>query len=169
MKTWPKRVLRAIGTINLAWALLGAVSLGGDIYIRARYFASHPGLADPRGPHGGQLFWLGVALEAAYLLLLTLVGLWVARLQRRGLWSTNALFSFQIVRYFVLGWAWYSVVSQPYPPHLASAIVSVPVGSVMEIEFLIGYPFIALIATNIAYSRLGDRAVAQEGLTSPQP
>ena len=157
-QSWPKWVLRTVGLINLVVTVLGVILLAGLIHTRARYFATHLGQVDPQGPHGGQLFWLGVALESIYLLLLTMVGLWVGRLQRRGLWTANTLFGFLIARFFLQGWAFYSLVSQGHPRHLAEVVASVPVGSVMDLQFVVWYPFIALVATNIAYSRLTDRA-----------
>jgi len=156
MKAWPKRILRTIGVMDLVFAPFGLWMVVAGFSWREGFSLYHPDFTSSRVPYAAELYWGDVTLELFCLIFLTLTGLAVLRLQRRGLRMTNALFTFEIVRFLAEGTAFYILAGHPggNAELVAQMIVSASTVQGTTPQIITGFPVIALIATNIAYREL---------------
>ncbi len=167
MKIWPKGALRALGGLDIALALVGIFYLSESVTHYGRSILAHPELARPNIPHVVELYWGGAALELLCIVFLVLTGLSVVRLQPRGLWMTNVFFGFQIVRFLATANAVYALVQHPSQEIkvIAMTIIAATQMAGTDVGFIVGFPLIALVITNLGYHSLRRADALSERFT----
>ncbi len=147
-----------IGSLDLLMALAGVFFYVYDFASPGNNFILQPErLMDSKAPYLYQAYCVDMTVDLVCVLLLTLAGLSVIRLQPRGLWISNAAFLLEIDDFllgpltlpFLLAWG------------EKGKLIAFSIGGVAgighpatNIQVLIGYPIWALIVTNIAYRKL---------------
>jgi len=157
VNNWPRWTLRVIGALDLLMAFAGVFFYAYAFTPGNNFILQPERLMDNQAPYQYQAYCAEMIVDLACVLLLTVAGLSVVRLQRRGLWISNAAFLLKIVD-FLLG-----PLTLPWLLNWGEEgkLIAVSIGAVAgighpgtNIQIMIGYPIWALMVTNIAYHKL---------------
>ena len=158
-----KTLIRSFGIANWFCGLTGAYFLVDGLR-RVNHFG--------RYPYEARAYYFLVAINAVFLLAIFLTGYWLILIRRRGVVFSNYVFSMEI-----LFWVLSSLISLKFAMSSNATAVSIgmslgAVGGIgnmgTNLQFLTGYPLIALIALNLARRHL-DRKRSWKALQPSQP
>jgi len=149
VRDWGRTLIRSFGIANWFYGLTGAYFLIDGLR-KVHHFGHYP--------YEEKAYYLYVSVNALFLFAVFLTGYWLILIRRRGAVLSNYVFSLEIL-FFVLS----SLVALELATSGNAAAVSVgmslgAVGGIgnmgTNLQFLTGYPLIALIAVNLARRHL---------------
>lgn len=145
MRDWGRILIRSFGIANWFYGLTGSYFLVDALW-RANHFGPYP--------YEARAYYFLVTINALFLLAIFLTGYWLILIRRRGAVLSNYVFSMEI-----LFWVLSSLVSLKLAMsgNATGVSVGMSLGAVWGIgnmgtalQFLTGYPLIALVALNLA-------------------
>ena len=163
MRDWGRILIRSFGIANWFYGLTGAYLLVDGLW-RVNHFGPNP--------YEAKAYYLYVAINALFLSAIFLAGYWLIQIRRRGTVFSNYVFSLEIAF-----WVLCEVVELTLmmSGNATAASVGKSLGAVEGIgnmgtalQFLTGYPLIALVALNLARRHL-DRKRSWNALQPSQP
>ena len=149
MRDWGRTLIRSLGIANLFYGLTGAYFLIDGLR-KVHHFGQYP--------YEAKAYYLYVSVNAVFLFAVFLTGYWLILIRRQGAVFSNYVFPLEIL-FFVLS----SLVALELGMSGNATAVSVgmslgAVGGIgnmgTNLQFLTGYPLIALIAVNLARRHL---------------
>jgi hypothetical protein len=152
MTSWGRTLIRSFGVLHLIYGAVGSLFLL-HTFLRVLPVGAQLG----KYPYERQIYFLNVAVEVSFVSALSVAGLWLIRLFRRGVTLSNYLFTAEIAF-----WLAYSLFSLGLRMHGGNAaLLGMSMGAVAgvggmgtAIQLITGYPLIALVGLNIARRRL---------------
>jgi hypothetical protein len=151
MAAWEKPLTRSFGILHLIYGAIGIYFLSG-IFVRT---LRGPQLG--KYPYERQVFYFDITLEAFFVCALIVAGVWLIRLSRRGVILSNYIFTIETALFVAE-----SLLSLELGMHGGSgAAIGMSMAAVggighmgTAVQFVTGYPVIALVGLNIARRRL---------------
>jgi len=155
MRPWAARTIRAFAIVNVLLVMFGLYLLVGTVL---RDYGLPP---DPTAPaYYHQAFYGKSIINLLFLIALLAGSRFLRRLERRGLWICNIVFTGEIL--YFLGTVAFEVFSGFAGGEIA--LIGFSMGAAggtgdmgISPQTLTGYPIIALIVLNIAYRKLRRR------------
>ena len=140
---WPSHTIRVFAVLNIIFGLVGFAA----IFSIVTWNLSHEPW--PNGPpFYAQVFYSRTAVNLAFVILLTVSGPYLWRLDKKG-WTISKIVFFGEIIYFIV----FDII--PFPAIEKSLGESAGIGNMgTGPQTLTGYPVIALVALAIAFSRL---------------
>ncbi len=163
MRDWGRTLIRSFGIANWFYGLTGAYFLVDGLR-RVHHFG-------PR-PYEAKAYYFLVTINVLFLLAIFLTGYWLILIRRRGVVYSNYVFFMEI-----LFWVLSALVALKLimSGNTTAASIGMSLGAVAGIgnmgtnlQFLTGYPLIALIVLNLARRHL-DRKCSWNTLQPTQP
>jgi hypothetical protein len=162
MTAWEKPLTRSFGVLHLIYGAVGIYFLSETFVrtLRAPQLGTYP--------YERQLFYFDISLEAFFVCALIVAGLWLIRFSRRGVTLSNYIFTIETALFVAE-----SLLSLELGMHGGSAAaIGMSIGALggighmgTAVQFITGYPVIALVGLNVARHRL-DR---QGAWSKPAP
>lgn len=144
MRDWGRTLVRSFGIANWFYGLTGAYFLVAGLRF------NHFGL----NPYEAKAYYFYVSINALFLFAVLLTGYWLILIRRRGVVLSNYVFSMEIL-FFVLSSCvplYFAMSSNPRAVFVGMSLGAMAgIGNMgTNLQFLTGYPLIALIALNLA-------------------
>ncbi len=152
---WPSLVFRAFGAASVLLASFGAVFTIFDVIT----YGMGELKSDSADPYLLQVFWTMIAINLVFEIALAIAGIRLWQLRKQGLTICNALFLAEIL-YFLLA------LSMPQFPGVSGGLrLSITFAGYLAnsgsvLQWITGFPLIALVALNLVRRRLDFPCVA---------
>lgn len=153
--SWPRKVVPALGTINILLGLAGIYALWAEFYI----FTHNPHDFVHRAPYLDEAFHATAAVDLVCLVTIIVGGILLLRIRRSGRVICNLLFSFEIAYWlFIAALGLIPGGSGSFTPVIRSVAAAAVLGNLgMGPQMISAYPIIALVVLNLAYHRLNQK------------
>ncbi len=158
MKRWPRITVRIFGVLHIVMGLVGIIMIAWGCVSPMTQLL----LESPRYPYAKPFYYGYTIIGLISLVFLIGAGVAMCRLAPRGRQLSNVVLGFEIA--FSL--AEWETILFVLPMWGATAkklgdtlLMTSGIGAFDEVQILTGYPLIALIAINLAYKRLHEKAM----------
>ncbi len=157
---WPSLLFRSFGAANVLFAGSGALFTVFD--------AITVGMSELKGfseaPYFFPAFWTMIAMNLVFEIALAIAGIRLWQLRKQGLTICNALFPAEILYFLALSMPQFPGVSEGLRLSITFAGYIANTGSVLQ--WITGFPLIALVALNLVRRRLDFPCVAAPPLVA---
>ena len=144
MREWGRILIRSFGIANWFYGLTGAYFLVAGL--RFHHFGPNP--------YEAKAYYFYVSINALFIFAILLTGYWLILIRRRGVVLSNYVFSMEILFFVLSSWVplYFAMSSNPRAASLGMSLAATGgIGNMgTSLQFLTGYPLIALIALNLA-------------------
>jgi hypothetical protein len=157
---WPSLVFRAFGVASLLFASSGVLFTICDV----KFFGMHVMNSYPGAPYMVPAFWTMIAMNLVFEIALAIAGIRLWQLRKQGLTICNALFPAEILYFLALSMPRFPGVSEGLRLSITFAGYIANTGSALQ--WITGFPLIALVALNLVRRRLDFPCVAAPPLVA---
>ncbi len=144
---WPSLVFRVFGAASVLFAISGALATVCDV----TFFGMHWMGRYSAAPYMLSAFWAMIAMNLVFEICLAIAGIWLWQLRTQGLTICNVLFPAEILYFLVISVPRFPGVTEGLRLSITSAANFANAGSVLQ--WVTGFPLIALVALNVAARR----------------
>jgi len=159
MRSWPIVTLRVFGALHVLMTALGATGIVWILVVDVPRIKAAG--VNPAFPYRLEIYGLDTIVCVLCLVFLAKSGGALWRLERKGLWLSNAVLSFEVIWYLVGSGLSVGLLAGNRKLIGSSIVAASAIGEIaIAPQILTGYPVIAMVITNIAFRKL--RKLAQD-------